>query len=308
MSTDPPGTLPTEVPGRAGSQPPSTGLTEAERAAAFASGRAPVDRAAALRAGSVPVPRRFLLWAIAGIAVLGLGGLAAEHLLGNAGDGSAISTPLTTLAGTGPPPVPAAPTGPSVAASPAAVIGLRHLAGAEAPAIDLTGQSGMPWSLARSRGKVVVLTFLDARCDDICPVLADEIAQADQALGVRAASVDFVTVNADPQDTSPVVTPPVLTRTGLGGLPNAVFLTGTLNDLSGVWNAYRVTVAVNINTRVVSHTNVMYFIDPQGRLARQATPFGNENPLGVYSLDPATIHIFAQGVAATAVGLLPGQT
>ena len=65
-----------------------------------------------------------------------------------------------------------------------------------------------------------MLTFVNAECNDICPVLADEIAQADRLLGPRAASVDFVVVNTDPLETSLVVTPPVLTRTGLGGLPN----------------------------------------------------------------------------------------
>ena len=60
-------------------------LSEAQRAAAFSSSRAPVDRAAALRAGSVPVPRKFVLWAILGFAVLGLGGVAVEHFVGNAG-------------------------------------------------------------------------------------------------------------------------------------------------------------------------------------------------------------------------------
>ena len=109
-------------------------LTEAQRAAAFAAGRVPVDRAAALRAGSVPVPRKFILWVIAGFAVLGLGGIVAEHFIGNSGVESVITTPPATLAGTGPPPsTPTAPTGPAVGASPEAVIGLRHLTRTPAP-------------------------------------------------------------------------------------------------------------------------------------------------------------------------------
>ncbi len=305
MSGDPP------VPGRAdgadraGGRSPGAVLSESERAAAFTSGQAPVDRKAALRAGSVPVPRRFVLWVITGFAVLGLGGLAAEHFLGNSGVESVISTPLTTLAGTGttPPSTPSAPTGPAVGASPAAVIGLRHLVPKPAPALDLTDQHGTPWTLARVRGKVVVLSFLNAECNDVCPVLADEIVQADRLLGSRATSVAFVVVNTDPLETSLSVTPPVLAQTGLGALPNVTFLTGPLHALSPVWKAYGVTVALSNTTRLVSHNDVMEFIDRSGKSVLQATPFGNEDSFGVYSLDPATIHTFAEGVATAAGGL-----
>jgi protein SCO1/2 len=287
--------------------PTRPALSEAERAAAFTSGRGPVDRAAALRAGTAPVPRRFVLWAVLGFAVLGLGGVAAEHFIGNAGVQSVISTPPATLAGTGPgpPASPAVPSGPAVRAAPAAVIGLRHLGPAPAPALDLTDQHGSPWTLARTRGKVVVVSFLNAECNDLCPVQAQEITQADSLLGTRAASVQFVVVNSDPLETSLAVAPPALTQTGLGGLQNVTFLTGPLPTLGRTWNAYGVTVAVSSTTRLVSHTNVMYFVDPRGRLALSATPFGNEDSVGAYSLDAGTIHTFAQGVAAAAAGLLP---
>ncbi len=253
------------------------------------------------------MPKKFIVWVIVGFALLGLGGLAAEHFVGNAGVESVITTPVTTLAGTGPPSIPAAPTGPSVGATPAAVIGLKHLGGHAAPALDLTDQRGRPWTLAQVGGKVVVVTFLNAECNDICPVLADEITQADQLLGPRAASVAFVVVNTDPLETSLVVRPPALSRTGLGGLPNVTFLTGSLHDLTGVWKAYGVTVALSNTTRLVTHNDVMVFVDPRGRSVLQATPFGNEDTLGGYSLDPTTIHTFARGVSAAAAGLIPGR-
>ena len=284
---------------------PRPGMSEAERAEAFSSGRAPIDRTAALRAGTVPVPRKFVLWVIVGFAVLGLGGLAAEHFVGNAGVGSAITTPLTTLAGTAPPSIATAPAGPSVGASPAAVIGLKHLTPTPAPALDLTDQHGAAWNLGQVRGKVVVVTFMNAECNDICPVVADEITQADQLLGARASSVHFVVANTDPLETSLAVTPPALTLTGLGSLSNVTFVTGSLSDLSRVWKAYGVTVAVSNTTRLVTHSDVMYFIDPRGGLALRATPFGNEDSAGAYRLDPTTIHTFAQGVATAAAGLIP---
>jgi cytochrome oxidase Cu insertion factor (SCO1/SenC/PrrC family) len=310
MTDEPKDPVRADVLTSGGELPTRATLSEAERAAVFSTGRAPIDRAAALRAGSVPVPRKFVLWAIVGFAVLGFGGVAAEHFIGNAGVESVISTPPATLAGTasGPPSARTVPVGPSVGAAPAAVIGLRHLGLLKAPTLGLMDQHGSPWALSRTRGKVVVLSFLNAECNDLCPVQAQEISQADHLLGTRAASVEFVVVNSDPLETSLVVTPPALTQTGLSGLGNVTFLTGSLPSLSRAWNAYGVTVAVSNTTRLVSHTNVMFFIDPRGRLALLATPFGNEDSIGVYSLDPGTIHTFAQGVAVAAAGLLPRRS
>ena len=285
---------------------PQTAMSEVDRAAAFTSGRAPVDRAAALRAGSTPIPRKFFMWVIIGFAVLGIGGLVAERLVGNSGVETVISTPVTTLPGTGnsAPPTPQTPTGPSVPASPAAVIGLQHLTGGAAPAIDLHTQAGVPWTLADARGRVVVLSFFNAECNDICPVLAAEITQADLLLGARRADVEFVVVNTDPLETSLSVAPPALSQTGLDHLANVTYLTGTLADLSHVWKSYGISVALSNTTRVVSHNDIMYFITSNGRLTLHAIPFANESSLGLYSLDPATMHTFARGIAAAATGLV----
>ncbi len=285
--------------------PPGPKLSEEQRAAAFASGRAPVDRSAALRAGTVPVPRKFILWAIAGFAFLALGGILAEHFVGNAGVQSLISTPPATLAGTATPPTtPVAPTGPSVSASPLTAIGLQHLAGHTAPALSLLDEHGNRWTLADARGRATVVSFVNAECNDICPVLAEEIVQADQLLGPRRGDVQFVVVNTDPLETSLAQVPAALSQTSLGGLENVTFLTGSIQDLSSVWKHYGIFVAVSNTTRVVSHSDLMDFITPGGRLSLQATPYANESSSGIYSLDAGSIHIFALGVADAATSLL----
>ena len=68
MNPDPPPAASTDGGTHPGEGPTRAGLSEADRAAAFASGRVPVDRAAALRAGSVPVPKKFVMWVIVGFA------------------------------------------------------------------------------------------------------------------------------------------------------------------------------------------------------------------------------------------------
>jgi cytochrome oxidase Cu insertion factor (SCO1/SenC/PrrC family) len=285
-------------------------LSPEARATAFATGKVPVDRVAALRSGAVPVPRKFVYWVIAGFAFLGLGGVLVEHLIGNDGVSAVITTPPTTLAGTGlaAPPAPADPSAPPISASPAAFIGLVHLAGKSAAGLALQSPDGQPWTLAAAAGKVTVLTFFNAECNDICPVLAKEITQTDQLLGPRDSSVDFVVVNADPLETSLSPPPPAFTQTGLGALGNVTFLNGPLTDLNRVWSNYGVTAAVDNTTRVVTHTDIMYFVDPQGRLQLSATPFANEDRLGVFSLPPDSIQKFAQGMAQSVGSLLGGAS
>ena len=291
-------------------------LSESERAAAFTTGRVPIDRAAALRAGSVPVPRKVILLIVVGFAVLGVGGILAEKLIGNAGVGALISTPVTTLAGTGSagtglgltsptaPSIPTASDAPAVKATPRAVIGLTRLAGRQAPVLSLQRQNGAPWTLADAKGKVVILTFFNAECNDVCPVLSKEIIDADQLLGTRRADVDVVVVNSDPLETSLAPSPPALAQTGLAGVANVTFLDGSLTDLSTVWKDYGVTVALDNTNRVVTHNDVLYFINRTGKLELSASPFANENTLGVYSLQPNIIHAFAKGVADAATSLL----
>jgi cytochrome oxidase Cu insertion factor (SCO1/SenC/PrrC family) len=287
-----------------------SGLTEAERAAALSTGTVPVDRTAAFRAGSQPVPRKVVVWITVALAVLALGGIALERLLGTAGVGTLASTPVTTLAGTGgaPPSAPVQPDVPPVAASAPALLGLTHLAGKPAPTFALSDQRGATWSPASARGKVVVLTFFDAACDDICPVLSSEISQADELLGAQQSRVEFVVVNADPLETSLAPTPLALTQPTLSGMANLLFLNGPLAELSRVWKAYGVTVAVDDTTRVVTHSQSMYFIDRTGRLVLSASPFANESSLGTYSLQPGVIAEFARGVSASASGLLRGAS
>lgn len=298
------------VPSEAPIAPPPAPLSPEARATAFATGRVPVDRAAALRSGTVPVPRKFIVWIVAGFAVLGLGGVLVEKLVGNAGVSAVVNTPPSTLAGTNfaAPPTPVAPSAPPVGASAVAFIGLTPLAGQPAPPLSLQRADGTPWTLALAAGKVTVVAFLNAECNDICPVLAKEITQADQLLGPRISSVDFVVVNSDPLETSLTPPPPALTQTGLSSLANVTFLNGALPALNRVWSGYGVTVAVDRTTRVVTHSDVMDFIDPTGRLKSSATPFANEDRLGIFSLAPDSIQKFAQGIAQTAQSLLGGAS
>ncbi|HMD45710.1 MAG TPA: SCO family protein [Acidimicrobiales bacterium] len=258
-----------------------------------------VDRAAAFAQGAPRIPRTFFYWLLAGAAVLGLGGTALEHLFSNAGLNPTPARGATTRPAGRPAGVRARTPAP-LGASLRSFLGLSSLRPRPAPAIALVDQAGQPVSLAAQRGRVVVLTFFDGRCNDICPVLGAELHQAQAALGARAAGVTFLTVNTDPSALTPAGLAPAATVTGLGAVANWHMLTGPLPTLDALWRAYGVTVTVATGTGAIAHTDVMYFIDPKGRLRLEASPFADESLTGAYTLDPASVARFGNGVATYA--------
>ena len=244
------------------------------------------------------------------VLVLSVGGLGAEHLFASVGlNPTATTTPTSassTPGASSAPPASAAgpsPAARSLGAPLTAFMGLSTGAAQPAPAFVLTDQAGLPKSVPAS-GKVVVLTFFDAPCDDICPVLASEIERADADLGARAAHVEFVTVNTDPTAPAPTAMSAALGATGLDALPNWDFLTGPLPALNAVWQEYGVSISVDTRTGREAHSDVMDFIDASGQLRTRATPFADQSTTGVDSLPTSTVARWGRGIATTVEGIM----
>ena len=185
-----------------------------------------------------------------------------------------------------------------------AFMGITNMKGAVAPTFTLVDQSGKVVSLAHERGNAVVVTFFDSPCQDICSVMSAELRAADDDLGSAATHVVFLTVNTDPLVLSATSAPAAAEANGLGALSNWHFLTSSLENLNAVWKAYGVAVTVAPATRLVAHNDVLYFIDPTGRLRYRATPFADESPSGAYSLSPGDEARWGQGIATYARRLL----
>ncbi len=185
---------------------------------------------------------------------------------------------------------------------------VQHLSAAIAPDFLLTDQRGRRVSLSSLKGKVVVLSFFDAACDDICPVLERELARAYADLGPDDSRVALVTVNTDPLALS--VSSATAAKAAAGApLPAGwMFLTGSVAQLDPVWRSYGIAIDVQRETGLVSHNDFLYFIDPSGRLRLRATPFANESPSGVYSLPSGTEATWAAGIANQAKSLLRAGT
>ena len=128
-----------------------------------------------------------------------------------------------------------------------------------APAITAIDQNGVPFSLARERGRVVALYFGFTHCKDICPQTLAKLgaARAKSGLGSRVA---IVFASVDPLRDTPTALRAFFDRVGV----RAVGVTGTLAQMKAIWSAYGVDVQA---TRTdVGHSDFVYFIGPRGNL------------------------------------------
>ena len=255
------------------------------------------QRRAAFSQGAPKVPRRVIYWALAALLVLGVGGAMLENVLSNASIPSG-STPSPSA-----PPVTIGPSTPLLSAPLSAFMALQTEAQA-APSFSLQNAAGSTTTLHALRGRVVVLSFFDARCSDICPVVADEFRIADHVLGAAATGVAFATINVDPVSTSITDARFAGARSGLDELSNWQFLTGSLTTLNSLWSAYGVAVDYQPTSGAIAHSEYVYLIDPNGVIRYRLTPFANETKTGKYQLDQQSINRFGDGLATYITKLL----
>jgi len=137
-----------------------------------------------------------------------------------------------------------------------------------APAFTLTTQEGTRLSLKNLHGKIVVLTFIYASCDDSCPLLTVKMARLQARLGTDFATrVFFVSVTVDPERD----TPEVLKRyaQAYGANPAGwAFLTGTSAQIRQVARRYGI-YSKKTPRGDVDHTFLTSLIDHSGTLRVQ---------------------------------------
>ena len=138
-----------------------------------------------------------------------------------------------------------------------------------APGFSLTDQDGHTVSLASLRGKVVLMTFLDPVCTTDCPIIAQEFKQTGQLLGAQDKNVELVAVVANPTYRSTIFTRAFDQQEGLATVPNWLYLTGSLSQLSTVWQHYGVTVQNLPAGSMSAHNDLAVVIDPSGEIRQE---------------------------------------
>lgn len=140
-----------------------------------------------------------------------------------------------------------------------------------APEVSLQASNGGKLSLARYRGKVVLLGFGFTSCPEICPTTLAVLAQARKRLGAQGGQVQVVYVTVDPErDDADRM------RAYLGGFdPTFVGGTGTPAQLASVRKDYGVMAQRKHvgDSYSVGHSSSVYLIDRNG-LLRGMMPYG----------------------------------
>jgi protein SCO1/2 len=132
--------------------------------------------------------------------------------------------------------------------------------GTKALPFTLLDQFGNRERLADFRGSVVLLTFIDPRCHGICPLTADLMRRAKDAVG-NGTRVQLVAIDANPKATS--VDDVRRWSTQHGMLHDWLFLTAPVDRLRRVWAGYGVTVLMSQGD--VAHASAIFLIDPSGQ-------------------------------------------
>jgi protein SCO1/2 len=181
----------------------------------------------------------------------------------------ALCRPLATAAAALALALPAA--APSVEQAPALRAGVFDPPRA-APELSLEASDGGTLTLARYRGKVVILGFGFSSCPDVCPTTLATLARARKQLGADAALVQVVYVTVDPaRDDAKRL------REYLAAFdPSFVGGTGSEQALAAVRKQYGIasTRKELENSYAFAHSSYTYLIDREGSL-RALMPYGH---------------------------------
>jgi cytochrome oxidase Cu insertion factor (SCO1/SenC/PrrC family) len=128
-----------------------------------------------------------------------------------------------------------------------------------APDFTLVDQDGEPISLGRFRGQPVVVTFVFAHCQTMCPLIVQRVKQA-------APGAHVLLVTLDPWRDTPSVLSGIARRWDIPRTFHVLSSTRT-TDVLRVVEAYQVPFERNETTGDITHPGLVFLIDARGRLA-----------------------------------------
>lgn len=157
--------------------------------------------------------------------------------------------------------------------------------GSEAPGdIRLPGFALQEWNGARVdsrrlRGKVVLVTFLETKCREACPVIADRIGAGLDLLGPsERRSVYALAISTHPLDDRPASVRVFLRRHRVQG--DLHYLIGSERRLRPVWRAFHVLPALDSGDADTHSASVRIF-DRRGRWVSTLHPAVDLTPVNL---------------------------
>lgn len=144
-----------------------------------------------------------------------------------------------------------------------------------APDFELRGSDGAPATLARFKGKIVVVAFGFSYCPKVCPVTLAKLSEVFRELGPQGKDVQVLFITVDPARDSPERLKEFVSFFN----PGFIGATGTSEQLEKVQKDYGVvaTKVASENKKLgyeVHHSSSLYVIDREGKV-RVLVPFGS---------------------------------
>jgi cytochrome oxidase Cu insertion factor (SCO1/SenC/PrrC family) len=158
-----------------------------------------------------------------------------------------------------------------------------------AHAFSLTDQRGRAISLASFRGRAVVLEFMDPHCTDICPIISQELIDANKDLGSKASRVVFLAVNVNRFHTSVADMRTFTNEHSLSSIQPSL--------LKAIWADYGVTVVAPSPTADVVHSSLIFFINRKGQEQYLANPTDLHTASGTSYLPAGSLSDWGKGIA-----------
>jgi protein SCO1/2 len=113
----------------------------------------------------------------------------------------------------------------------------------ELPPFSLRNYDGREVNATDLRGRVVVLTFLDSQCTDVCPILASQIgATIDRLTPAEREQVTAVAISTDPGEDTPASVRGFLEKQrALGKL---LYLRGPEKEMRSLWSRFQILASL----------------------------------------------------------------
>jgi protein SCO1 len=140
-----------------------------------------------------------------------------------------------------------------------------------APEFSLLDQDGRRTTLSEYRGRVVILSFMHAGCNETCPIMTQQIRGALDDLGAR---VPVLAVSVNPAEDTPRLARHFIAKQHMTGRMR--FLVGTLAQLKPVWKGYGIQPDID----GLHHSAFVFLIDRRG-IGRIGFPAAHLTPEGL---------------------------
>jgi cytochrome oxidase Cu insertion factor (SCO1/SenC/PrrC family) len=135
-----------------------------------------------------------------------------------------------------------------------------------APPLQLRNYLGQPINLRSYEGKAVLVTFLYANCQTLCPLIAANLHTAQALLpAAERAKLQIIAVSVDPRGDTPKAVAKFLAQHKMTG--RMQYLIGSATQLGGVWAAWNVgSVRDAQDPDQINHSGLVYGLGASGKL------------------------------------------